>query len=264
MRRAELFKFVNDQTVYAYTSADQAIEHAGDTYTPMPIGRGNVEISEEINQANIQVRMPVTNPLAQLHLTNSTDYPTTLTLFVQTDSIATFWKGRVASIKADDDEAIVECESVFTSLARPGLRGRFQRACRYALYDTGCNLDKDDFDAVVSVLDISSDGLTLSLTGISSEDDGYYSGGMLKAADGTYRFIYSHTESELVISRPIPSLVEEWTNESSVGETLVTVYPGCDHTLATCISKFNNRDNYGGFPWLPGETNNPFGGQSIV
>ncbi|MGH7247352.1 MAG: phage BR0599 family protein, partial [Pseudomonadota bacterium] len=30
-----------------------------------------------------------------------------------------------------------------------------------------------------------------------------------------------------------------------------TVYFGCDHTMATCQSKFNNLANFRGFPFVP-------------
>jgi hypothetical protein len=43
--------------------------------------------------------------------------------------------------------------------------------------------------------------------------------------------------------------------------TTVTLFPGCDHTLATCSGKFSNTANYGGFPFMP--TKNPFGGDPI-
>ena len=39
------------------------------------------------------------------------------------------------------------------------------------------------------------------------------------------------------------------------GET-VSLYPGCDHTLQTCHGRFNNAENFGGFPWIP--RRNPF------
>ncbi len=38
-------------------------------------------------------------------------------------------------------------------------------------------------------------------------------------------------------------------------------YPGDDHTLATCATKFDNVANYGGFPYFPEK--NPFGGSPV-
>ena len=33
-----------------------------------------------------------------------------------------------------------------------------------------------------------------------------------------------------------------------------TVYPGCDHTSATCRAKFNTLTNFRGFPFVPPPT----------
>lgn len=58
-------------------------------------------------------------------------------------------------------------------------------------------------------------------------------------------------------------IVSEWT------EGVELLYPvaievgsgvqltaGCDHSTSTCQSRFDNLDNYGGFPFIP--TKNPF------
>jgi hypothetical protein len=42
----------------------------------------------------------------------------------------------------------------------------------------------------------------------------------------------------------------------------VTLYPGCDRLAATCSSKFNNIENYGGFDFAPSK--GPFEGNSLV
>jgi len=36
------------------------------------------------------------------------------------------------------------------------------------------------------------------------------------------------------------------------GDTFV-ISPGCDHTVSTCVQKFNNIDNFRGFPSMPGQ-----------
>jgi hypothetical protein len=38
--------------------------------------------------------------------------------------------------------------------------------------------------------------------------------------------------------------------------TNVVLTVGCDHSTSTCASRFNNLDNYGGFPFIPSK--NPF------
>jgi uncharacterized phage protein (TIGR02218 family) len=46
-----------------------------------------------------------------------------------------------------------------------------------------------------------------------------------------------------------------------VGGDVLSLYPGCDHSMATCISKFNNLVNYGGFPYMTQK--NPWSNVSI-
>jgi hypothetical protein len=46
------------------------------------------------------------------------------------------------------------------------------------------------------------------------------------------------------------------------GGVPLTLYPGCDHLKATCLAKFDNLPNYGGFPYIPAR--NPLDGRSIV
>lgn len=263
MRPAELYKFVNDQTEWFFTSADTDVDYNGDTYLAVSIGREGFEISAEINQATLSITVPVSNPIATMHLTDASDFATTLTLFVDDgDSVAAFWKGRVSSVSADDDEATIECESIFTSLRRPGLRSRFQRSCRHALYASGCYLDPEDFGVVGTVNNIADELVQVPEAGLS--DNGHYLGGYLKAPDGTLRYIVEHAGEYLTLSKPIQSLIDAVAAEGSGDFTGVTIYPGCDHTMATCLGTFSNLNNYGGFPWIPGETNNPFTGKSIV
>ncbi|MEW6169845.1 MAG: phage BR0599 family protein [Pseudomonadota bacterium] len=64
--------------------------------------------------------------------------------------------------------------------------------------------------------------------------------------------IVAHSADSITLAAVPPGL--------SVGATVV-LYPGCDHTLSTCESKFGNSANFGGFPFIP--TKNPFGGSPI-
>jgi hypothetical protein len=41
----------------------------------------------------------------------------------------------------------------------------------------------------------------------------------------------------------------------------VNAYPGCNRTTTECVDKFDNLDNYGGVPDLPGKS--PFDGDPV-
>lgn len=85
---------------------------------------------------------------------------------------------------------------------------------------------------------------------------GYFSGGYIEweVAIGIVerRFISDHTDAALTVTSAVGTLP---------GGTPVKIYPGCDHTLATCNTKFANAINYGGMPYIP--TKNPFGGSPV-
>ena len=75
------------------------------------------------------------------------------------------------------------------------------------------------------------------------------------------------TGNVLSLSRPIETLAEVSDGYGNnyggfYGSSTVTLYPGCTKSRAVCKNKFDNLNNYGGFPWIP--TKNPFGGSSIV
>ena len=66
------------------------------------------------------------------------------------------------------------------------------------------------------------------------------------------RAIRSQTGAVVTIGFPIPGLT---------ASASVNLYPGCDHSLATCDGKFANRLNYGGQHYYPDK--NPFNGVAI-
>lgn len=268
MKPIELYRFVQDTEVWTYTSSASAIVYNSETYIPVPIGRGNVEAKNELSKANLEIQTDLDNPLSRQLMTTSGELVVGLTVFVQVDTDFTvLWKGRLASIKPEGNKITLTFESIFTSLRRPGLRARYQRNCRHAVYNRGCNLDPEDFALQGWV--ILAQGNLVQVVEASSQPDGWYLGGMLRAPDGILRMITGHTGQMLTLSRPLESLLQNMVNSGygynygyNYGGVAVKLYPGCDRLKSTCITKFNNLPNFGGFPYIP--TKNPFGGSSIV
>lgn len=243
---------------WTLTSADRDITYQGSVYKSVPIGRNAPESGSDMSRANLSVFMDRDNELADNFLRYVGDAITSVTVFQQAapNDTYVFWRGRVASMKVQGDELTLECESVFTSLRRPGLRARFQRNCRHTLYGSGCGLEKEAFKAegtYASLLD-----RTLVAPFAAGYPNGWFTGGLVRAPDGAARYILSHSGSTIVMSRRLERLEEDGVPD----ETLIALFPGCAKTRAACTNKFNNLNNYGGFPWIP--TKNPFGGSSIV
>lgn len=270
MRPAELYLFAQGETVWHFTSADEQIVHLGSTYVPATIGRGAMELTSDTNKANLLIKVPRDNEVGKSHLLYTVDIETSVTLFrpdpFDPGTYLNFWKGRVSGAKLTGSEITLTCESIMTSVRRAGLRARFTRTCRNALYHRGCGLNAADFAVPARAAAVS--GTTVSVPEAALQPDGWYTGGIL-AFGSAMRMVTSHIGSQLTLSRKIDGLAEAIA-ESGYGRNYgnyyggiaVTIYPGCDRTESICDSKFNNLDNNGGFLRIPQK--NPFAGSSIV
>lgn len=264
-KRTELFRFVEGSLIDTQTRGNKPIVYnagSGDeTYTPYAIGRGQVENKTEMVRASLQLTLALNNPVALRHLSGVSDTVLTLTMFQQSNSTTTVaWKGRLAKVKLSGKQVIMTFESIFTSLKRPGLRARWQRNCRYAVYGPGCNLDKETFKHTDDITAIASDGITYTIGDLSAFEDGYFRGGMIRASNTVIRFISEHAGNVITLGRRFEFLESEFATLGS-GNVPVDLFPGCAKNLTVCTDRFSNQLNYGGFPWIP--TKNPVGG-SIV
>ena len=248
----ELYRFSSGNRVWTYTTTDTPQTHNGETYAPVAIGRSEIQSRNELSKANLDVRIDASSDLARYLVTNYLEQIVGLTVFEKDGaSFDTIWKGRLASVKPGTAEVTLAFESIFTSLRRPGLRARYQRSCRHVLYGRGCWLNKDNFAIPGTLGQINGDNV--QVLEAANYPSGYFMGGMIRAPDGSLRFVIHHVGDVLTLSRKHEGLVED---------SQVTLYPGCDRTKETCISKFNNLSNFGGFPYIP--VKNPFGGSSIA
>lgn len=269
-----LFLFVQGVLSWRYTSAAVPVTHLGVPYLPSQIGPGGVSQSADMVKDTLSLKFPRDHEFAAQFLGYSPDQITTVTVFRghlndPSGQFITYWKGRVASFKATGETISVECEPIFTSLRRPGLRARWQRSCRYALYHRGCGLDPEQFGSDGTCTSV--DGVNIVVPEAAALPPGWLVSGMIKAPDGVLRYIVNHSGANLTLIRPVDSLDKAVNGGSGYGNGYgnfyggpvpVRVYPGCDHSMSTCEAKFDNLNNYGGFPWIPSK--NPMGGSSII
>ncbi|NYZ69102.1 phage BR0599 family protein [Endozoicomonas sp. SM1973] len=250
----ELYEFGQGVQRWYFTSSEHEIIYQSKTYVPAPIKRSSVNVTDDIFKAALKLTFPRDNELARQFLGFSPELPTTVTIFRghwEDDDYIVYWKGRVSGAKGSGSTITLECESVFTSIQRPGLRAKYQRMCRHVLYDHKCRVNQKQFEVKAVVQNIN--GTHLTLTETSRYQAGWFTGGMIKTEDDAVRFVSSHNGSDLIITRPFHDVKPN---------TTVKLYPGCNHLSDTCLNKFNNLDNYGGFPHIP--TRNPFDGSSII
>lgn len=251
----ELYEFRQGVERWTYCSAAESVLHAGMTFQPAAIERDRVKQTTDAFKNDLRITLPRALPFAARCLGTVGEDVTTLTIYrghAGDGEFIAYWKGRLVGAEASANEVVLECESVFTSIRRPGLRARFEYGCRHPLYSPQCGVFASAYDTDGTVASIAPSGLQLVSAAAAAQAVGYYTGGIL-AVGGVRRFIVTHAAGgALTLSRAVPGLL--------VGAA-IKLYPGCDHTRTACADKFSSLDNFGGFPWIP--TRNPFDGGSL-
>lgn len=152
------------------------------------------------------------------------------------------WTGRVLGSKIEPDRAELNCEPVTVSLKRNGLRRLYSKVCTHVLYGNECGVSRQPQYFIVNDID----GLKLTLdanTGVINN----FAGGYIEDQLGFNKtMVESSGGFEMILSRVM---------KVAIGDE-ITAYTGCNHTTSDCVNKYNNIENFGGFPWIP--TKNPF------
>lgn len=257
-RPVELYRFSRGPIAWNYTSSDRDILFDAVLYAAHPIQRGNIEQGPEAQRSGLRLTVARAFPVAALFMIAPPSDPVELVLrqmhYLDSEAI-TLWQGVITGVSFSSGRADIELEPLSGTLRRSGLRRNYQKTCPYVLYGVDCaaNPEAVRVNGVANVID----GLSLTVTAAGALPDGFFAGGYVEwqlGADPVFerRFVTAHVGAAITIDMPPVGL--------AVGAA-VRLYPGCDHSLTTCNSKFGNALNYGGMPFIP--TKNPFGSDPI-
>jgi len=153
------------------------------------------------------------------------------------------FKGRVTSIDSVGRVTAtitVASDLVLLDLDMP--RNLFQPTCANTLFDAGCGILKTGFTVTGAVTGISD----MSTIQWSSSTTDYSQGTVLwtsGANSGVTKTIKTSNATSFQLVNHLPVA-------PAVGDTF-TITKGCDHTMTTCRGRFNNIQNFRGFPYVP-------------
>lgn len=253
----ELYEFSYQGGTLRFTSADRDIEFASNTYRHAPLSRSKIDESSDIARASLVVTAPPDFEVSELFSVAPPDDVVGLVVrrYQPSDSSAVvIWLGRVLAVRWPKDQSELRCESVFTQMRIPGLRRIYSKNCPHLLYGARCRASEIVFEEEITI-DVQT-GRQLVSAGFDAFPDGYFSGGKIawEKTPGFFvrRGIKIHAGDTVVMSHPI---------EGIDPGTVISAWPGCDHTLNDCVGKFNNLPNHGGFPHM--KQKNPFGQSSV-
>ena len=230
-------------------------------WTASALSHGPVVQSSDPRRVDLSLTFPISDPFARRYLGPRNRAVTTLTIFRGHEQVpmevVAHWKGRIVSARTEGPRIILRCESLFTAMRREGVRAKYQRLCRHALYAGGCRLDIEAFFVIGT--GTARSGLQITVSEAAPQPNGWYRGGVLRH-NGLLGFITGHTGDTVTLAGRMPDL------EAAIDDPNITpaieIAPGCDLCRNTCNAKFSNLLSFGGFPDIPGR--NPFGGSSII
>lgn len=254
-----LYSFKIGDAVFRYTSADADLTVDTYRWKAVPISDDGVKQTGDSVTDNLTITAP--SNIAPVAMFNGTppSNPMLVSIFHyhegDTETVLSY-VGEVLQVnQPQPGTATITCDVLNASMQRDGLRLSWQRNCPYALYDeVTCRVNQEDYaiDAVVTdVVDNS-----ISLQGIGDIATGTLDGGYVE---------WRH-QTRGIEFRAIETQVDNVVNLFGLGDGLyyglsVKLYPGCNRTTTDCAGKFNNLDNYGGIPDLPGKS--PFDGDPV-
>lgn len=256
----ELYLFENLEETFAYTTGPEQITLGPIDYLPRNISPTEPDITADLQPNNLSLRLPAVDAFALRYralVPPSTDRLTVRSLHLTdggSPEVITTWTGEVASVSFEGDEAIVVCEPLLAAVRRLIPRNSYSVVCRHVLYDAGCKVNENDlqFRFNVTVSAISGTLVTVDGTGIGALGADFFVAGFLDRGNLEFRMVLTQeilTPNQLRLGLLLPFSV---LSESQI----LVLRAGCDHSSATCFAKFDNIENFGGFPWVPGV--NPF------
>lgn len=161
-------------------------------------------------------------------------------------------KATIGKITRSDGRFLAELKGQMHALDQPNAR-YLTRACDAELGDPRCSFDlaRPGFSGVGAVLDAVAPA-AFRVTGLGGFAADWFTHGLLTWTGGprsgrSERIVDHRVQGEeaVLFLLPIAGAPAE------PGDTFGIV-AGCDKTFATCKAKFSNRQNFRGFPHLPG------------
>lgn len=146
-----------------------------------------------------------------------------------------------------------ELRGLTEELNRP-LGRVYQKPCTAVLGDGRCRFDtQQEGYSVTLTVDAVTDARRFVWNDFASFDADWFTRGRLEVLEGPAAGLWSAIKSDRTLDgRRVVELWEPVRGPVASG-TQVKMVAGCDKRTETCRLKFNNFDNYQGFPDLPGE-----------
>jgi uncharacterized phage protein (TIGR02218 family) len=258
---AECFTFtLATGTVLAYANVDQPVVYNGLTYAADgPLVQGlkyRCSVGLEVDKQQIAIAARPTDLVAGAPFLEALRDGAFDGASVQRDRVfmtalgqppiggVTLFKGRVSTVDSvGRTSATITVASDLVVLDYDMPRNLYAPTCLHTLYDSGCGLPRGTYAANGAAGAGSTAGVVAfgGALAIHAQGSLVFSSGVNANLRATVKSVVAG--ASLALMYPLPAA-------PAAGDAF-TVYAGCDHTPATCASRFSNLANFRGFPYVP-------------
>jgi uncharacterized phage protein (TIGR02218 family) len=250
----ELYEWLTPEKNYYHTTDAIGHTHAVNYYVPIAgLKRHSMKVAtHEDSDNSFSIEMPISVDLAKAYALSITPPRLQLNIYRYHRTAATFvqyWGGEINGVSVRGEVATFKALSDFSgvmSATFPTLA--IQPPCNNVLFDSKCQVSRIANSKNTSVISVS--GASLVVASVSGFAANWFVGGEV-ISGVERRSIMSQSGTTLNLNYPFAI--------NPVGKN-VQLAAGCDHSYngSGGCPKFSNKPNFGGFPYAPGEGNNPF------
>ncbi len=248
---------MSNGNTYRVATGVHDVEINGDVYTAEPGQRGEVGISSTADARAMVVTLPMSHPVCQRYMAGGVPPRQILVNVWRKQAggeVEQFWSGYITSLAPDEDIGRFHVPSRSSEAYQrklPTISGG--RGCPHILFDANCRIDRTVtgvYRIITTVLSFDGRSVVVAdmTTGIGpAPDDWATFGELIHTPSGERMTIQAQVGTTITMQLPI--------FEMQAGDA-VEISSGCDHTIGTCVSRYANAVNFGGFPDL--QVVNPF------
>lgn len=232
------------------TGYDVRVEYYGQFWEPAPVGH----TAPDDQDGSVSVTVSVKHPLVRTYfLSNPTERLYVRIIRINSglpkpqlsESFQIFY-GVLSGVSFKGPQCVLAFNPKIMNEKQMVPRFLFQKVCNWCLFQPGtCKLNADDYVTTADIVawDINTRSCVISAPEPAPD---YW---------GLGRF---HPSNRITVPVLRSAALDESTTRLylaswPVRTTLSTsqVWPGCNKLLTTCTTKFNNRPNFGGHPFIP-------------
>jgi uncharacterized phage protein (TIGR02218 family) len=258
---ADCFTFaLSTGTVLTYTNVDQPILYNGFVFAANgPLVQGlkyKASVGLEVDKQQITIAARPTDLINGSPFLNALRDGVMDGAIVRRDRVfmtalgqtpvggVTLFHGRVSTVDmVGRTSAALTIASDLVVLDYDMPRNVFSPTCLHTLYDTGCGIVRGTY-ASSGTVGASSTAILINFSGASAS----HAQGSIVFTSGANANVSATVKS--VVAGAALNLIYPLPSPPATGDAF-TVYAGCDHTRATCQSRFANLANFRGFPFVP-------------